>query len=100
MKRILLTLTASLPLLLASAPAFAAEGATPETKKPYPLKTCVVTGEKLGEMGEPHVFAYKDQEIKLCCKDCLKKFNAEPEKYLKKMQESAKAQEGHEGHNH
>jgi len=32
------------------------------------LATCPVSGEKLGEMGKPVVFTYKDQEVKLCCK--------------------------------
>jgi len=67
--------------------------AKPEPKlKPYPLKTCVVSGEKLGEMGEPYVYKYKDREIKFCCKDCLKDFNKNPAKYIKKIEaEEAKA---------
>lgn len=51
--------------------------------KPYPLKTCLVSGEELGKMGEPFRLTYKGQEIKLCCKGCEKDFNKEPEKYLK-----------------
>jgi Heavy metal binding domain len=35
--------------------------------KPYPLDTCVVDGMKLGSMGDPYVFVYEGQEIKLCC---------------------------------
>jgi hypothetical protein len=53
--------------------------------KPYPLKTCLVSGEELGKMGEPFRFSYKGQEIKLCCKGCEKDFNKEPEKYLQKL---------------
>jgi YHS domain-containing protein len=53
--------------------------------KPYPLKTCPVSGEELGKMGEPYRFSYKGQEIKLCCKSCEKEFNKEPDKYLKKL---------------
>ena len=40
---------------------------------PYPLATCPVSGDKLGEMGKPYTFVYQDkakninQEIKLCC---------------------------------
>ena len=26
--------------------------------KPYPLKICIVSDEKLGEMGDPYVFMY------------------------------------------
>lgn len=53
--------------------------------KPYPLKTCVVSGEELGKMGEPFRLTYKGQEIKLCCKGCEKDFNKEPEKFLQKI---------------
>ena len=43
-----------------------------------------------GDMGEPYVFTYKDREVKLCCKGCLKDFNKEPEKYVKKMEAAEK----------
>ncbi len=56
--------------------------------KPYTLKTCIVSGDKLGEMGEPFVYKYKDREIKFCCKGCLKDFNKEPAKYVKKIEEA------------
>lgn len=46
------------------------------------LATCPVSGNKLGEMGNPYVFTYKDQEVKLCCKSCKKKFDADAEKYI------------------
>ena len=47
-----------------------------EKAKPYPLKTCVVSDEKLGgDMGDPYVFTHDGREIKLCCKSCLKDFN-------------------------
>lgn len=55
--------------------------------KAYTLDTCVVSGDKLGEMGKPVVFDYKGQEIKLCCKDCRKDFDKDPAKYLKKLEE-------------
>lgn len=60
--------------------------------KPYPLKTCVVSGEEINDKGEmkPHAFTHRGQEVKLCCKSCLKDFNKEPAKYLKKMEEEAK----------
>lgn len=54
-----------------------------ETKaKPDLLSTCPVSGEKLGEMGKPYTFTYKDQEVKLCCKSCKKDFDKDPEKYM------------------
>lgn len=51
--------------------------------KPYTLDTCLVSGEKLGADAnmKPYVFTHGDQEIKLCCKNCLKDFNKEPAKY-------------------
>ena len=51
----------------------------------YPLKTCVVSGEKLDEMGKPVVINYKGTEVHFCCNGCIKKFNADPEKYLVKL---------------
>jgi len=61
----------------------------PATKpKPYTLKTCVVSGEKLGEMGKPFVFVYEGREIKLCCKNCQKDFKKDPAKYVKKIEEA------------
>jgi YHS domain-containing protein len=62
-----------------------------EKPKPYPLKTCVVSGEKLGEMGDPYVFTYQGREIKMCCKGCLKDFNKEPAKYIKQLEEAEKS---------
>ena len=56
--------------------------------KPYTLKTCVISGDKLGEMGKPYVFEYKGREIKLCCKNCLKDFNENPAKFVKKIEEA------------
>jgi YHS domain-containing protein len=47
------------------------------------LTTCPVSGDKLnGDMGKPYVFVYKNQEVKLCCKDCKKDFDKNPNKYL------------------
>jgi uroporphyrinogen-III decarboxylase len=79
-------LTAS--LLAAPLVGFAADQKTDTKAKPYPLKTCVVSGEKLGGDMDPYVFVYKGQEIKLCCKDCLKDFNKAPAKYMKKIEEA------------
>ena len=59
-----------------------------EKLKPYPLQTCVVSGEKLGEMGKPYVYEYKGREIKFCCKSCLKDFNKDTAKYIKKIEEA------------
>jgi hypothetical protein len=56
---------------------------------PYPLDTCIISGDKLGDMGPPIVFIYQDaakginQEIKFCCPMCKPKFLADPDKYMK-----------------
>ena len=53
--------------------------------KPDKLATCPVSGEKLGEMGNPYVFVYQGQEVKLCCSGCKKDFDKDLAKYLKKI---------------
>ena len=58
--------------------------------KPYPLEKCIVSGEKLGEMGKPVTLTYKGQEMKFCCKDCVKDFKKDPEKFIKKLAEEEK----------
>jgi hypothetical protein len=68
------------------------KSADTKSVKPYPLKTCIVSDEKLdGDMGKPYVFVEKGQEIKLCCKSCLKDFQKDPAKYLKKITEAKKS---------
>lgn len=91
MKTLMNLKVATLAITLLAAPlAGAAAEATKETKaKPYPLTTCVVSDEKLGEMGEAYVFTHEGQEIKLCCKSCLKDFNKNPKKYLGKLNTAA-----------
>ena len=56
-----------------------------EAVKPYKLDTCLVSDEKLDEMGKPFVFTHEGQEIKLCCKKCKPKFDKDPATYLKKL---------------
>ena len=56
---------------------------------PYPLKTCPISGDKLGSMDKPYVFVYEGQEIKFCCPDCKKDFLKDPKKYLKQIKEEA-----------
>jgi YHS domain-containing protein len=63
-----------------------ADDAKPKLK-PYTLKTCVVSGDKLGEMGDPYVYEYQGREIKFCCKGCVKDFKKDPAKYIKKIEE-------------
>jgi nitrous oxide reductase accessory protein NosL len=53
--------------------------------KPYPLKVCLVTGNDLDSMGDTRVEVYQGQELRFCCKPCVRKFYANPEKYLSKL---------------
>ena len=63
------------------------EDAQPAKPKPYPLKTCLVCDMNLGEMGQPFVFVYQGQEIKVCDKSEKADFDKNPEKYLKKLRD-------------
>jgi len=66
--------------------AVAADAKNEKSGKPYPLKTCVVSGEAFGTGGmKTYVFIHEGQEVKLCCKSCLKDFRKNPAKYLKKI---------------
>ncbi len=61
--------------------------------KEYPLKICLVSDNKLGSMGKVYRFVHEEkQEVLLCCKPCLKKFNKDPDKYLGKLAEAQKEQ--------
>ena len=51
----------------------------------YSLSTCVVSGEALGSMGQPIIIHHEGVEVRFCCKGCVKKFNADPTKYLEKL---------------
>lgn len=57
-----------------------------EAVKHYKFDTCIVSDEKLGEMGKPYVFTHEGQEIKMCCKNCKGKFDKDPALYLKKLE--------------
>lgn len=70
---------------------FALAGSLPAAEeKSYPLTTCVVSGEKLGEMGEPYVFIHEGREVRFCCEFCKPKFEKDLAKYLKLLDEAEK----------
>jgi YHS domain-containing protein len=52
---------------------------------PYPLGTCIVSDEKLGSMGEPVTLKHEGRDITLCCRGCVKEFEAEPAKFIVKL---------------
>jgi YHS domain-containing protein len=84
------------PLLLLVA---ACAGSAPTSDAPtsnsaaviaYPLDVCVVTGNKLGSMGDPITKVYNGREVKFCCKPCVEEFEAEPAKYLAQLDATIK----------
>ncbi len=85
MKRILAILIA---LTLGTAAVRAADEVKKDT---YPITTCVVSGEKLGEMGEPYIMQHEGREIRFCCKKCRKDFLKDPARYLKILDNAAAA---------
>jgi hypothetical protein len=87
--KILKTITCGL-LLVGLLPLVSFAEKKEEKAKAYPLKTCVVSDEKLGDMGDPYVFTHNGQEVKLCCKSCLKDFNKDSAKYMKKIAKAEK----------
>lgn len=68
----------------------AAEEKSGKAPKPYPLETCLVSGEKLGGMGDPFVFEYEGREIMLCCESCKKDFDKDTKKLVAKVDAAAK----------
>jgi hypothetical protein len=53
--------------------------------KPYPLTTCIISGEKLGGMGDPVELVKNGQQVKFCCAHCIPDFEKDSEKYLKEI---------------
>ncbi len=52
---------------------------------PYPLDNCIISGAKLGSMGEPIVKVYDGREVRFCCSGCVKKFEADKAGYFAKI---------------
>lgn len=76
----------------------ATNGATPEGVQPYPLDTCIVSGATLGSMGDPVVIVHEGQEMRFCCEACVPKFQAEPAKYRRALDDAVKEESGHPHH--
>lgn len=88
--------------------AYAADPTPAKKDKPYPLTTCVVSGEKLDAMGKPTVIQYEGREVRFCCGDCEKDFRKDPKTFLKKLDDAEKkpasqpagSGDKHDGHKH
>lgn len=50
----------------------------------YKGKTCPVSGEDLGSMGEPINVLYGNTLVRLCCKGCVKSYKRNPAKFMAK----------------
>ncbi len=85
--------TLGLALTLLAGGAYAADkpAAKKAKAKPYTLKTCIVTDEKLGGMGDAFVFEHEGQEVKLCCKGCKEDFDKDAKKFMKKIADAGKS---------
>ncbi len=81
-KRVLIPLLAGAISVTGCAPT---SKTTQESRRPYPLKTCIVSGNTLGSMGDPITEVYEGRQIKFCCEPCVKKFHQNPQRYLKKL---------------
>jgi len=77
-----------------SAESAATQATAMAEQQAYPLDVCVVSGGKLGAMGDPVIYHYEGREVRFCCSSCVKKFEADPAKYLAKLDAAiAKASE-------
>ena len=85
MKTNIRTIVAALAAAFITTTAFAAPAGVP---KAYPLTTCVVSGEKLGEHGKPVKVTSDGTDVWLCCKSCVKDFNKEPAKFVKMIKDA------------
>src|SRR5690606_31851981 len=91
--------------------------------KDYPLATCPVSDEKLGDHGTPVEYVVANRLVRLCCKGCVGAVEKDPLKFIslvdkargveplpgeeqptaapaKASAPAPAAQHGHEGHNH
>lgn len=57
-----------------------------------PVDWCVVSGEKLGEMGPAIDYSYNGRSIKFCCKSCIKIFDKDPARFMARLDSAAAGQ--------
>ncbi|MFP4501167.1 MAG: hypothetical protein ACLFTT_09220 [Candidatus Hydrogenedentota bacterium] len=65
-----------------------------QQKERYPLDTCVVSGEKLGSMGDPVEYVHENRLVRLCCAGCTGKFEKDPEAHIAKIDAAVVEQQG------
>ena len=64
-----------------------------EKKETYPIDVCIVSGMKLGSMGEPYAHAHEGRTVHFCCAGCIDPFEANAEEMLKKLDRKIVAQQ-------
>jgi YHS domain-containing protein len=62
-------------------------------------KICPVDGAKIGSMGEGVKVEHEGKTYMLCCADCIKAFNEDPEKFHK-IADSESQVHGEDKHSH
>lgn len=80
-----LSLSAVLACCCAAGLSAASENPADAARAPYTLADCPVSGEKLGSMGDPLVKVYDGREVRLCCKGCVKDFEADQAGFMAKI---------------
>ncbi|MFZ2282078.1 MAG: hypothetical protein WAW39_30060 [Prosthecobacter sp.] len=86
LKNALITLLLAGTAVIITACASGGASSTLGGAKAYPRNTCIVTDNDLGSMGDEQRLVYQGQELKFCCAPCVKKFQANPTRYLAKLQ--------------
>jgi YHS domain-containing protein len=95
---VLLTAAFTLSAFAADPSPSASASAAPsaQTSQKAANTVCPVSGDTVGDVGKPVYAQYKGQTIAFCCKDCLKKFNKNPDKYGPLALKNQSANEGME----
>jgi YHS domain-containing protein len=57
-------------------------------RETYPMDMCLVSGEKLGSMGDPIDRLHGVTLVRFCCKGCIRAFDKSPEKFVAKVLEA------------
>ncbi|MEM6259838.1 MAG: hypothetical protein AAGI37_16300 [Planctomycetota bacterium] len=61
-----------------------------EVASDYPIDYCIVSGEKLGSMGDPIEVTVEGRLVKLCCAACEGQLKSDSTGYLAKLDAAAK----------
>jgi len=82
------------PATPANGPAPSAAGAAQDNAAAYPIDFCVVSGEKLGSMGDAIEVTVEGRTVMLCCEMCKTDLMNDPSVYLAKLDAAAAGDAG------